>query len=582
MQEKNSQKLESQLRQKEKELYSIQKIGQALSNTLKLDDLLNLIMKEITKLMDADRSTLYLVDRQKQEIWSKIALKAEVKEIRQKIGVGISGYVAATGETINIPDAYKDKRFDPSTDKRTGYRTRSILCLPVWEPLGGEEKRQILGVIQVLNKKSGVFNEGDEGILKAIGSEVAIAISNARLYQQLENKYGEIDLLYEFEQMLSAQFKVFEVFCNMFKHTVQHLKGKLAGAVYPLDGKYHFLILDNQGKIFHQTLARLDANILAVLQGKQNIREPAVKRILVGYLPILTDEDFDYLKFIPISIGESKSDKAALLFQDFSPAAENIETDDLQLLEIVGQKISRALELYALRETLLRQERLSAVGQMMSTIVHDLRSPINSIYGFMELLLEEGVSSDERKEFADIIRLEIQSVTNMTTEILDFAKGKTSILPRKCSVREIIKRFQPQAEQLFRKTGIDFKIQNNSKLIIYADIEKFTRILYNIAKNAKEAMGGKGKFVVKVNDLDKEVVFEMEDNGPGIPEEIKNRLFESFVTSGKKSGTGLGLAIVKKIVDDHQGEIEIKSESSKGTTFYIKLPEYQIGGVSKA
>ncbi len=103
--------LQARLQQKERELFSIQKIGQALSSTLHLDDLLGVIMKEITHLMDADRSTLYLVDRKKNEIWSKIALKAEVKEIRQKIGVGISGYVAASGEKINIPDAYQDSRF---------------------------------------------------------------------------------------------------------------------------------------------------------------------------------------------------------------------------------------------------------------------------------------------------------------------------------------------------------------------------------------------------------------------------------------------------------------------------------------
>ncbi|MEJ2050144.1 MAG: histidine kinase, partial [Calditrichota bacterium] len=89
--------LKNKLLQKEKELYSIRKIGQALSSTLNLDDLLILVMKEITVLMNAERSTLYLVDKRKKEIWSKIALEVEVKEIRQKFGEGISGYVAKTG-----------------------------------------------------------------------------------------------------------------------------------------------------------------------------------------------------------------------------------------------------------------------------------------------------------------------------------------------------------------------------------------------------------------------------------------------------------------------------------------------------
>ncbi|HFB67979.1 MAG TPA: GAF domain-containing protein, partial [Calditrichae bacterium] len=185
------QQLQQALAQKEKEIYSIQRIGRALSSTLRLDELLKLIMQEITVLMDADRSTLFLVDKKRGEIWSKIALKAEVKEIRLPIGKGISGYVAQTGETINIPDAYNDPRFDPSTDKRTGYRTRSILCMPVWEPMSGGKEREIMGVIQVLNKREGHFTEEDEALLETLASQVAISIANARLYQQLEKKYRE-------------------------------------------------------------------------------------------------------------------------------------------------------------------------------------------------------------------------------------------------------------------------------------------------------------------------------------------------------------------------------------------------------
>jgi signal transduction histidine kinase len=163
----------------------------------------------------------------------------------------------------------------------------------------------------------------------------------------------------------------------------------------------------------------------------------------------------------------------------------------------------------------------------------------------------------------------------MTSEILDFAKGKTSILPRKVGVGDIIKRFQPQAEQLFRNTGTKLHIDNTSIKLLYADIDKLTRVFYNIAKNAKEALKNKGDFYFKVSDKNGEVIFELSDNGPGIPDEIKGRLFESFVTSGKESGTGLGLAIVKKIIDEHHGRIEMKSSNTAGTTFSVTLPEYK-------
>ena len=563
------------LRQKEKELYSIQKIGQALSSTLNIDDLLNLVMKEITFLMNADRSTLYLVDRRKKEIWSKIALKAEVKEIRQKFGKGISGYVAETGRKINIPDAYQDSRFDPSTDKRTGYRTRSILCIPVWEPLSMGKKAKLMAVIQVLNKKTGSFTEEDEGILEAIGSEVSIALANARLYEQLKKKFNEIDLLYDFEQKLSGGYQIHEILRSILLRTLQTLKSKKIAIIFPIESKYHLLSVDEKNQFKSEILPDMDEEILPpeILTKPQRLKkiQNAFKREVKKYI----DPELKIFRILPLVFREDRVEFAALVLSSQVEAGKRTSISDHQIIGIVEQKISRALELSFLRERIIKQERLFTVGQMMSTIVHDLRSPLNTISGFMELMLEKETSAKERNEYSDIIRLEIQSIANMTREILDFAKGKTSILPRKISVVDIIKRFQMQVEQLFRNTEILLKFESESKRLIYADAEKITRVLYNIAKNAKEALKGKGEFLFRSFDANGEVVFQITDNGPGIPEEIRDRLFESFVTSGKESGTGLGLAIAKKIIDEHEGRIEIKSAKNKGTTFFIKIPEYQ-------
>ena len=563
------------LRQKEKELYSIQKIGQALSSTLNIDDLLNLVMKEITFLMNADRSTLYLVDRRKKEIWSKIALKAEVKEIRQKFGKGISGYVAETGRKINIPDAYQDSRFDPSTDKRTGYRTRSILCIPVWEPLSMGKKAKLMAVIQVLNKKTGTFTQEDEGILEAIGSEVSIALANARLYEQLKKKFNEIDLLYDFEQKLSGGYQIHEILQSILLRTLQTLKSKKIAIIFPIESKYHLLSVDEKNQFKSEILPDMDEEILPpeILTKPQRLKkiQNAFKREIKKYV----DPELKIFRILPLVFREDRVEFAALVLSSQVEAGKRTSISDHQIIGIVEQKISRALELSFLRERIIKQERLFTVGQMMSTIVHDLRSPLNTISGFMELMLEKETSAKERNEYSDIIRLEIQSIANMTREILDFAKGKTSILPRKISVVDIIKRFQMQVEQLFRNTEILLKFESESKRLIYADAEKITRVLYNIAKNAKEALKGKGEFLFRSFDANGEVVFQITDNGPGIPEEIRDRLFESFVTSGKESGTGLGLAIAKKIIDEHEGRIEIKSAKNKGTTFFIKIPEYQ-------
>src|SRR5918911_1610407 len=111
------------------------------------DALLFEIIRLTTSALEADRSTLFLLDRQRGELWSKIAQGDGITEIRVPLGAGIAGYVAQTGETINLVDAYDDPRFNREVDRRTGYRTRSLLCLPIRDRAGG-----IAGAVQVLNK----------------------------------------------------------------------------------------------------------------------------------------------------------------------------------------------------------------------------------------------------------------------------------------------------------------------------------------------------------------------------------------------------------------------------------------------
>ena len=572
MQQQAFERLEKQLRQKEKELYSIQRIGKALSSTLNLDELLKLIMQEITTLMDADRSTLFIVDREKGEIWSKIALKAEVKEIRQTLGKGISGYVAETGKAINIPDAYQDNRFDPATDKRTGYRTRSILCMPVWNPQSAEESREIIGVIQVLNKHDGIFSEEDEALLESLSAQVAISIANARLYSRLEKKFREIDLLYDFEQMLNSVQELPKMLGRLLVHTLDHLEARWVLGYVPHEGKYFFFATDRQHRIYFESAASVSLGWMNFVQ------QPTLKTLVADwetfreYFRINGDLELNGQEAIFSPIPVEEDERGLLIALDVGVGKPQHYADEQKMLELVAQKVFRARELQHLRESLLKRERLSAIGQLMSTIVHDIRGPVNTIYGFVDLIEDETTSAGERKEYAGIIREEIQSAMNMITEVLDFAKGKTSILPRKSSVKNLVGRFKPRLQQMCQKNDTELTVSVDSAQLIYADEDKLTRVFYNITKNALEAMETGGRFDFRVNDDGKVVTFHFSDSGPGIPREILDRLFDSFVTSGKESGTGLGLAIVKKIVDEHRGEIEIDSPAGAGATFRIKLP----------
>ena len=152
-------------------------VTRRLMSITDLDALLRDMATVTTQLLDADRATIFIVDRERGEIWSRVALGTGAGEIRQAIGVGIAGLVAATGETVNIPDAYDDPRFNPEPDQRTGYRTKTLLTFP----MTGQNER-VIGVFQVVNKNGGgEFTAADEETLSALGASAAVAVENAQL-----------------------------------------------------------------------------------------------------------------------------------------------------------------------------------------------------------------------------------------------------------------------------------------------------------------------------------------------------------------------------------------------------------------
>ena len=160
-------------------LLALLKVGRTMAVETNLDTLLTIIAKEINLALNADRCTVFLLDNEKNELWSKVALGVDLKEIRFDARLGIAGSVVQTGETINIKDAYNDDRFNKEIDIKTGYETKSILCMPI-----RNMSHEIIGAFQVLNKKDGHFTQKDEDLLIAIGSSAGIALENATLFNK--------------------------------------------------------------------------------------------------------------------------------------------------------------------------------------------------------------------------------------------------------------------------------------------------------------------------------------------------------------------------------------------------------------
>lgn len=157
------------------------KICQRMSSERNLVALLDLIANEATKLMGADRASLFLLDRERGELRSKVVLGSE--EIRFDARLGIAGAAALTGQTINVENAYQDPRFYKEIDLVSGYRTESLLAVPLRTNNG-----EIIGTFEVLNKKTGAFSKADEEILKALAAQAAISLENARLYEKMQQE----------------------------------------------------------------------------------------------------------------------------------------------------------------------------------------------------------------------------------------------------------------------------------------------------------------------------------------------------------------------------------------------------------
>jgi len=210
-------------------LYRCLEVGRAINSETELDRILQLVMAETTHLMGADRSSLFLLDRERGELWSRIAQGLKRREIRFPADKGIAGYVATTGQILNIPDAYQDSRFNPEVDKKTGYRTKSILCLPVLN-----HRRETIGVIQVLNKKDGAFTEEDEKMLSCLADQVAVALEDALLLQEIRSNLERTTDLLEVGRAISGVIEL-DTLLHLIMEKTSHLLKANRSTVFLVD-----------------------------------------------------------------------------------------------------------------------------------------------------------------------------------------------------------------------------------------------------------------------------------------------------------------------------------------------------------
>jgi signal transduction histidine kinase/putative methionine-R-sulfoxide reductase with GAF domain len=566
---------------------ALREVGVALGTTLDLDELLELILDKITDALEADRATLYLLDEVNDELVSRIAQGKDVRSIRLKLGHGIAGHVARTGKPMHVRDAYRDPRFSAEWDMVSGYRTRSILAAPMRNHLG-----KTIGVVQVLNKRIGEFTDDDADILAALATQAAVSIDNSRLFmsltqkniqlldtkEQLERRVRDLKLLFDLERAMSRAGSLEELLMAVLGEATRACEARMGAVAVrdPDSGAGTLYVIDERSKKMKSVPFPDDAGLIGwsirhneVLVSSDVESDPRRDRafdLRVGGAAAKT------ALAVPLE-GEHEKPLGAIAIYN-KRAGRPFNDEDRALLVLITANASTAIRLQLSRESREHEERLTTIGRLLSSVIHDLKTPLTVMSGYVQLM-QSSEDAAQREKYAELILKQFDHIGAMQREVLEFARGEKSVLIRKVYLQKFFDDVRDQLEGELARRGIELVVDVQERGTARFDEGKMLRVVNNLARNAAEAMGhAGGKFVIKVtrDKADRALVVSFSDTGPGIPKQIEHRLFQSFVTSGKAGGTGLGLAIVKKIAEEHGGTVSVQS-SNRGATFKLRIPQ---------
>jgi signal transduction histidine kinase len=224
---------------------------------------------------------------------------------------------------------------------------------------------------------------------------------------------------------------------------------------------------------------------------------------------------------------------------------------------------------------LLRSERLATIGQMASSIVHDLRNPLATITTAAEMLARDGIAHERRQTLIESQLRASDRMNEMLRELLEFSLGSYKLNLGRHSLAAIVERAIRELKPGIGRAGVEVEVHVPEHFRVQADDERLRRVFENLLINAAQAMTDGGQITITADYFPEsrdQVRVAVIDNGPGVPAEVRERVFEPFVSYGKSGGTGLGLAIAQRVVAAHGGEIGLKSSEASGSEFYLVLP----------
>ena len=533
-------------KEKEEEIAKMSALMDAsiiINSTRNLDQLLKIIMQSAEKVMQAEASSVFLIDSERNELFFEVATgpkEEEVKKIRLKMGEGIAGWVAYTGESLLVPDVSKDPRFARRVDEQTQFITRTVICVPL------KVRNQTIGVVQVLNRiGGGSFSKTEIKFLEALASQAAIAIENANLYEHLEER----------AEQLNKDLKNANLNLSIEKLRIESIVQSMEDAVLAVNREKKIVMVNRIAeRIFSIDGGRAEGRPLEDVVKIRDLRD--------NFTTVLAVKNITKTE-VKFQMGNKEHIFAAV----FAP--------------IIDEKNEAAGSVAVFRDITEIKELDKMKSEFLNMVSHELRTPLTPIQAYSELMMVRNVDNEKVKKYADIINRETQRLGALIGDLLDLSRidaGKgLSLALEPVDMNELMHTVYETFKNASARHKIILTLPEKSEIIM-VDKNKIIQVMTNLLSNALKYSPEGGEITIKTWFDDKMFYGSVKDQGLGIAEEDLSRIFDKFyrVESEKVKkigGTGIGLPIVKYILELHNGAIKVISEFNKGSEFVFNIPK---------
>jgi GAF domain-containing protein len=578
-------------RHRANQLATLSEVSVAISSTLDLDTALNRVMDCAVQILNAEAGSLLLVDRNGEELTFEVVLGptgSELKGLKTKIGKGIVGTVAQTGQPLIVNDAPADPRWNVAFDEATNFRTRDILCVPMIT------HERVVGVVEVINKQDGTaFSEEEASLLMSFGAQAAIAIENAQIFgrvdKALAERVQELQALQVFDRELQASLELKTVLDISLTRAMDALgiemglMGVVKESPHEEPGIY---LLAQRGMPMEMSRYKRDPWPLT--------RGIIGRVVRTGELAWVNDlsQDRDYtpnsfrtrsILVVPIV----REDKVIGVLDLESTHPDYFTSDDVAFVKLLVSPAAIAIQNAQLFEQV--KEANQAKTDFMDRVSHDLKLPMTSIKGYAKLLQMSagGAWNEQQKDFLTIIANNVDRMARMVKDLLDFSRIEAGRIRLEIQdvqigrvIEEVIGSVRPQIEG--KHLNLTVELEDNLPEL-RGDYGRIVEIVTNLVSNAYKYTPKGGDVFVSAkpygnNGTTEGVAVTVKDTGYGIAPEDQAKLFnEKFFRSSDpkirdEPGTGLGLWITKSMIETHGGQLCFESALGQGTTFSFTLP----------